>query len=317
MNLKRRDFMAATAATACWGAPGLPALAQALTPIRVVGVPIDVSAEPFYAQDQGFFKKVGLVAEITTMGNGAQIIAALAGGSLDFGAGGTTSIALAREHGIPVVVVAPAGAYSSKVRTHGLLVRADGPIHTPRDLPGKTFAGSALKTIADVAFRAWLAKYGVDYNTLKHVEMPYAEQYAALASGRVDAIDLEDPFLSQALAQPNVRFLGGVFDGIAPEWVEGAYFCMEDYAKANPDTVKKFAEAIALAAAWANKNGAAAWKVLDAVNKTVTPPDRPHAYYPERLRVADFQPLLDASAKYGVLQKTFPAREMFAPGLGD
>ena len=37
--------------------------------------------------------------------------------------------------------------------------------------------------------------------------------------------------------------------------------------------------------------------------------------YPERLRAADLQPLIDASAKYKVISKSFSAAEMFAPGL--
>lgn len=316
-NVERRSFIAATVATLGAASAKRAAGAQAMTRARIMAVPIDVSAQPFYAQDQGFFAAVGIDAEITSLANGAQIIAAIVGGAAEFGSGGTTSIALARERGIPILMVAPAGAYSAAIRSHGLVVRADSGIRSPRDLAGKTFAGSALKTIADVAFRAWLAKYGVDYTSLKRVDMPYSAQSAALAAGRVDAIDLEEPFLSQALAEPNTRFLGGVFDAIAPQWVEGAYFCMADYARANSGMVKRFADAIAMAGAWANKNPAAAWRVLDAITRTTTPPGRPHALYPERLKVSDVQPLIDASAKYGVLQKAFPAKEMFAPGIGD
>ena len=38
-------------------------------------------------------------------------------------------------------------------------------------------------------------------------------------------------------------------------------------------------------------------------------------WYPDRLRVADLQPLIDVAAKYGYLQKAFPVREIFAPGI--
>jgi len=37
--------------------------------------------------------------------------------------------------------------------------------------------------------------------------------------------------------------------------------------------------------------------------------------YVNRLVPAQVQPLIDASAKYGIINKTFPATELFAPGL--
>lgn len=316
MKLHRRDFFAGAASASLGLALPRTAAAQTLTKVRAVGVPIDVSAEPFYALDQGFFQKVGLDVEVSSLGNGSQIMAALVGGQVEFGAGGTTTICIGREKGLPIVIVAPAGAYSSKIRSHGMVVRADSPIRSARDLEGKNVAVATLTAgIADVALRAYFAREGADFSKIHELEIPYGAQAAALLSGRVDAIDLEEPYLTRALAEPNTRFMANVFDAIAPVWVEGAYFTSESYAKANPDVVRKFADAIAMAAAWANKNGPAAWDVLDKYAKTQSVRTQPHAYYPERLRVSDFQPLIDASARYGLIKRSFPAQEMFAPGL--
>lgn len=316
MKWRRHEFVAAATAVAL--DPQFPqrATAQGLTKIRTIAVPIDVSAEPYYALDQGFFKKVGLDAEVATLGNGSQIIGALVGGQVDFGAAGTTTIAIGREQGIPLVVVAPAGAYTVKNHTHGLVVRADSSIRTARDLTGKTLAAATLKAgIADVALRAYFAREGVDAGMVHEIELPFGSMGPALAAGRVDAIDLEQPFLAQVLAQPNTRLLANVFDAVAPQWVEGAYFCTETYAKANLPTIRKFADAIALAAAWANKNGPAAWAILDKYALSKSSPTQPHAFYPQRLRAGDFQPLIDVSAKFGLIKRAFPAQEMFAPGL--
>jgi hypothetical protein len=38
-------------------------------------------------------------------------------------------------------------------------------------------------------------------------------------------------------------------------------------------------------------------------------------YYPERLRASELQPLIDASAKYGLLKASFPAKDIIAPGV--
>ena len=292
------------------------ASAQSLTHISVIAVPIDISAAPFYALDEGIFKKHGLDAEVSQLGNGAQVLAALVAGKVDFGAGGTASVALAHERGLPIVMVAPSGAYSSAIRSHGLVVPADSPIRNPKDLNGKTIATAGLKTLGDVALHAWFAKTGVDAASVKLIEMPYGTMLASLSGGRVDAADLEVPYLDLALSQ-GARFMANVFDAIAPEWIEGAFFCTLDYAKAHPDVVKRFGDAIAEAGVWAKNNPAEAWKVLDKYTKTTTPPGRPHVVFPERLRAADIQPAIDAMAKYGLLQKAFPAKELFAPGVGD
>lgn len=311
--IPRRRFVLGAAGAAA--APGL-VLAQSPPHIRVVTVPIDISALPFYALDEGIFKKVGLEVEVSTLGSGAQVVAAVVGGTIDFGSGGTTSIALAHEQGIPLVIVAPAGSYTNAARPHGLVLPPDSPVRTPRDLVGKTIANAGLKTIVDVALRAWLDKNGVDPTSVKLLEMPFGAMTPALAAGRIDAADLEEPFLSGALAA-GMRFFANVMDAIAPQWVEGAYFCTADYAKAHPDIVRKFADAMAMAARWGNQHPAEAWKIIDKYSHTTTPPGRRHVLYTEHLRAADFQPMIDASAKYGLLKKVFPARELFAPGFGD
>jgi hypothetical protein len=68
---------------------------------------------------------------------------------------------------------------------------------------------------------------------------------------------------------------------------------------------------------WGNRNPAEAWKILDKYAKTTTPPDRSHVRYTDRLRASDIQPLIDASAKYGLLKTTIPAKDLFAPGVGE
>lgn len=315
-SVARRDFLLTAGAAALLAARTRPASAQSGPKIRVVTIPIDISAEPYYAAEQGFFRAVGLDAEISVLGNGPAVVAAVVGGNIEFGSGGTTSIALARERGIPLVMVAPAGVYSPSRRTHGMVVRADSPIRTPRDLAGKTLGESGLKNIGDIALHAWLDRNGIDYASVKILEIPYPSQIAALEAGRIDAADLEQPYLDAALAQ-GARFFANVFDAIAPQWVEGAFFCTESYAQAHPDVIRKFADAMAKAAAWGNGHRAEAAHILAKYAHSATMPDTPLCLYTERLRAADIQPLIDASAKYGLLAKAVPAKELFAPGLGE
>lgn len=294
---------------------GSGASAQAPMKLRVAGIPIDVGALSYYADQEGFFKKHGLDVEVITGQNGAAVAAAVAGGSLDIGDGNTTSVALAHQGGIPFVFIAPSGAYTTKAPTGALMVAKTSPIKTPQDLVGKIIGVPALKSIAEVGIRAWLEKNSVPSDNVKFLELTYAQMGPALQSGRIDAAMAEEPALA-ALVDQDDRILARPYEDIAPSFLEGGYFATTDFVKAHPDVVKAFADAMAEAATWANAHHAETAAILERVGKTTVAPNMVRIYFPPRLSPALLQPLLDASAKYGLLKSTYPASELIAPGVG-
>jgi hypothetical protein len=72
---------------------------------------------------------------------------------------------------------------------------------------------------------------------------------------------------------------------------------------------------MAEAAVWANANRPATAAMLSEYSKTTISPAVRRIFYPERLSAAQLQPVIDASAKYGVLKASFPAKDLFAPGV--
>lgn len=311
-----RVFVRSSALAALLVATILPAhhLDAQTAKLRVAAIPIDISGASIYAVEMGFFKKHGLDVDLTVGGSGPAVAAAVIGGSLDIGSGNSTSLATGHERGVPLVLVAPSGAYSAKNPSGELLVLKTSPLKAPKDLVGKTVGIGNIRAISEVAMRAWLDQNGVDNNAVKFVEIPFSQMGGALTAGRVDAVLPEEPALSAVLANGDSRRIGLPNSAIAALWVEGGYFCTLEFAKAHPDIVKNFADAIAETDAWANKNHDATAKILAKYGLTVTP-QMHRVFYPERLHAADLQPLIDASAKYGVLKATFPAQEMFAPGI--
>lgn len=317
-SLTRRAALVRLAAPALAGAAAAtsrPSGAQTAAPaIRVVALQIDAGAEAYYAADMGFFQRAGLNADVKALANGAAIAAALASGSVDFGIANCVALATAHEHGVPVAFVAPAGAYSSRSPTVGMVVAKTSPIRTAQDVAGKTIAVSVVRSLGEIALRAWLDQSRVDASTVKIVEMKYSEMDAALAAGRIDVALIEEPVLTETLASHG-RFLAKGYDALAKQFCEAAWFCTADYARARPEIVRRFADAMARTAAWANANQGASQRILEKYSKATFPPGVRRCYYPERLNAADFQPVIDASARYGVLKAPFPARDLFAPGL--
>jgi NitT/TauT family transport system substrate-binding protein len=270
---------AALTAVAC-GLCARGAFAQSAA-IHVVASPFDGAAEPFYATDLGFFRKAGLDAEITTTNSGPATMAAVASGTLEFGAANLASLAIAHERGLPLVMIAASGTYdaSATQKTAALLV-----------------ANHSAST------------------AVNFIELPFSQMDAALAAGRIDAAITEEPALSSALAQ-NSRVLGYAYDAIAKRFVIGAWFVTKDYASAHPEIVRRFTDAIATTAQWANRHHPDSAKILEKYSKIAVPPDMARTIYAEHLRAAEVQPLIDAAAKYGVLKNAFPASDMIAPGI--
>lgn len=317
LRLRRREalrLMSGAAAVAATMHPCV-AVAQSAPPIRLVTLQIDGGGEAYYATDMGFFKKAGLNIDLSALPNGATIAAALVSGSIDIGLANVVALAQAHLRSVPIVVIAPADAYVSSSPKSAMVVSKTSSISTPKDVLGKIVAVSTLKSEGDIALRSWLDANGLSASSVNIIEMRYSAMDAALASGRIDVALLEEPVLSETLAQHG-RLLANGYDAIGKEFCSAAWFCMADYARANPDVVRKFAAVIEQTAAWANKNHEITAKILGKYDKLTLPPNVHRSYYLERLAASDFQPIINAAAKYGALSASFPARELFAPGFG-
>lgn len=286
--------------------------AQTLTKIRVAVVAIDITAAVLYGVDQGFFRKRGLDIDLAFMTNGPATAAAVSGGSLEIGTAAVVTIANAHERGIPFVLVAPGAAYSSKQPTGALIALANSPLHAPKDLIGKTVGVTSLKGVSEMATWAWLDKNGISTDAVKFIEIPYADMGPALTAGRVDAVVAEEPNETILLSNGG-RVVATVNDAIGSEWLGGGWFCLLDYANAHPDIIRNFADGVAEAGDWANKNHEASAKILESYTKQPINPNQKRAFYPERVSPALLQPLIDISAKYGLLKASFPAKDVIAP----
>jgi NitT/TauT family transport system substrate-binding protein len=135
----------------------------------------------------------------------------------------------------------------------------------------------------------------------------------ALATGRIDAAVIAEPELSAALAKGDVRVLANCYDGIATNFLIGAWFTTGAWAKAHPDLVKKFEKAMLQTAIWANKNQTESGELVTKYTKIVFSPGMKRTTFAEKLDPANVQPLIDGAAKYGITKATFPATDLIAP----
>ena len=311
MPISRRAFASAATAFALVSAT---ARAQTAPGIRIGTDPTDTYAEPYYAQDMGFFKTAALTAEVIDLQNGAAISAAVASGAVDVGVSTVVQLAQAIGRGIPFVVIAGGAMYSSKEPTTVLCVAKASAIKTAADLEGRTVAISALKTSSEIGVTAWVAKNGGDVAKVKLVEMPFAQMGPAIAHGTIDAGLISEPSLTIAKAVNDLRVLAHSFDGVSPTFLLSAWFTTQSYAQKNPENVKRFVSATYEAGKWANAHHAETATILAKYSKLelATLRTMARSRMSDGLVLNELQPQLDVALRYGVLPKYVNAADMIA-----
>jgi NitT/TauT family transport system substrate-binding protein len=308
--VKRSTALAALAATTVAGPFSRASAQNAPTKIRSFALAVDPCGAMFYAKELGMFAAAGLDVDISFPTDYGAVIPALVGGSADIAYGVILQIEQAYNKGIPITIVAPAAINDARRPTNFLLVAKDAPFRTPRDLNGKTFGSSPLKSIGTYATEAWLDANGGDSSTIKWVDIPFPLCGEAIAKGRIDAAFVVEPF---ATASKNVtRLFGRPYEAISPYFIGAAYFTTTAYAAAHPDIVKRFAGAIHDASLWGNKNAAKSGEILAKISKV--DPDivasMRRAVYADALTPELVQPSIDFGAKYKMLDTAFSAKNI-------
>jgi NitT/TauT family transport system substrate-binding protein len=285
--------------------------AQEQPVIHVALSSFEAQANVYYAQDLGLLKKAGLNVDIQQVSGSAAIVAGIVSGTLQIGTGSALPVEIAHERGFDVVFVAPGTMSDIAQITSGMVVAANSPLHTAKDLTGKSVGVNALQSVDQIEVEAWTDKNGGDSRTLKFVEVPPSLIVDALESGRIDVAEMADPNWTMALTSGRVRSFAYGIDAIAKRFMVTAWFATRQWANANPEALHKFADALNQASAWAVKNPEAAAAVLRKYLHTTT--TVAHEHHARSLDPALLQPLADQAYKYGTLPRPLNVREMIWP----
>jgi NitT/TauT family transport system substrate-binding protein len=292
-----------------------PAAAQTTNALKLVAPANDSATSALYALHAGWFKRAGLDVELTPMNSGAAVAAAIAGGAANVGLSSLVTIIEAHVRGVPFTLIAPSGYITSDVVFAAFVVRADSALRGPRDLAGKTVASPGLKDLNAVAIMAWIEQGGGDLRSVRFVELPQPASVAAIAEGRVEGAVLGTPTLTSAVESGKVRVLGNAFDAIGKRFQHIAWFTTQSFAERNRSAVEPFSRVMREAALYCNAHpleNAPLVAQFDGVDpKLVERMVRvPFAEYVDGRMI---QPLVDAVARYKVIERGFDAAELVSP----
>lgn len=307
--MNRRVFV-----TACGvAATGFARPARAETLVRVGTTASESTGTVFYAQDRGMMAAHGLTANIQILAGSSVVGAAMVAGTLDVGNTDTVTMSVAHDHGLPFVLIAPGEPHSIKAPTLAVVVR-DPNVRLGKDFNGKTIGCSSIRGFGFLVTDAWIDNNGGDSKSVRWIETSFPALPAALERGTIDAYCAPEPFVSAGVAHGgHIVYMDQ--HPIAPAVLQSAYFATKDWVAKNPATAAAFAAAVREAGEWANKNVPAAEQIISkysTVPLSVMASATMHGTYVDRIEPATLQPIIDGCAKYGMISKSFPAREIVA-----
>ena len=258
------------------------------------------------------FEKTGLQIELNMMVSGNAITAAVVGGALDIGLSSLDGIVQGYLRGVPLTIIAPGGLWVDG-DTNGLLVPKASPLRKASDFNGKTIGTNALASVGTVAMRAWVDDNGGDSKTLHFFELPQTAMSAALEQGRMDGALLGNPQYAAAIAD-GARKIAHVYDAISHQFSLGVWVAMKSYVEKNHALVERFSRVVADAGAFARAHPDAT--VADEAQYTKQDPSIIAHMQRQRMgttvSASDIQPVIDALAKYKLIDKAFPAAELIS-----
>lgn len=268
------------------------------------------ASNAFFADELGFFRDQGIQAQIDTFASSGLYASGVIGGTYDIGAVEAGSLAASHAKGIPLVLLANGGVYNAASPQTMLLVTKDSPITKAADFNGKTIAVSTLGGSVQCAVMAWLDKNGADYRSVSLVEVPPGVVVDALLKHRIDGGFLGEPFLVRGAA--DTRPLAACSSAIASRFLVTAWSARKAWVGANADLARRFQAAMANASTWAMKNRPRAAEILAAhADIPLDILQKVHHVNWEPVPAPELvQPVVDALAKYGMLQNAFAASEL-------
>ncbi|WP_017934601.1 ABC transporter substrate-binding protein [Nocardioides sp. Iso805N] len=263
------------------------------------------------AMENGQFDKAGLKVDPVPNQTANAAIPALLNGQIQIAQVDTLTMLLAAAKGLPIRIVAGASEQASNgeagtMTQASLLVRPDSDIKTPKDLVGRKVAVPAIKTQTWMNISALVDAAGGDSTKVQFVEVPPDQMLDLLAKGTVDAVDVNEPLGSAAIASGKARLLNNADAPGAKGSSASMYVTSASFLAKNGAAVKKFAMAIDNAAATGNSDRALELKVAqdelgfksEELKNAVIP-----QFSSEPLTAADITKVADLAVKYGVLDK--------------
>ena len=310
----------ALAAGACSSSSSAPAASSGsgpeLTRVTVGALAITDDAPLFIAIRSGYFTQQGLAVTTKIVAASTDAIPDMLAGSVDIiGSGNYVSFFEAASKGVIKIDVLAAGSQCAG-NTLNVLAMPKSKITSPADLAGKTIAVNLTSNIQTLTIDAVLRDKGVSTSGIRYVVIPFPAMPSALATGKVDAISVVEPFITAAEHDGATSVLAEC-QGSTAGIPLGGYYATQAWVKKYPRTALAFQRAIDKAQEAANADHALVQQVIPTYTK-ITPAIAARIslpYYPPTLQAAQLERVAALMRSAGMVSGSFSVTPMlFHPG---
>ena len=314
-------ILGAQLAAGCQGNGGESGGAAGRTVLTVAATRGVDDAPLFVALRSGAFERAGLDITIRPYGSVGQELRALDNGTVDIAAGDYVSFfyseATSRRPHLRIV----ADGYHATPDVMQVLTNPDSGIVTPQQLADKTIGTAEPQNIPirkgrpysleTLATRSVLANDGVDPDLVRWKPLPSGRLINALASHKVAAILVQEPFIFDAERQLGALEVLDSCSGATANLPLSGYFTVDTFARKHAQTLRAFRSVLQRAQASAVLPGPVR-KVLSLAQGM----DKQSASlvtigtYPTSLNAASLQRVADLMFGFEMLGRTLNVRAM-------
>jgi NitT/TauT family transport system substrate-binding protein len=237
-------IVAALTVAACGSPAGSAAHARhKLQNVTVAAVPSEGAAGLYVALGKGMFARAGLHVTIQASVASTSMIPAMLHGSVDVDYGAYTAYIGADAAGAADLrVVAPGFALGPHVQE--IIVSDRSHITSIRGLKGETIAVNVLSGVSTDLLYNTLASYGITPQQVHIVAVPFPLMASTLAAGKVDAIETNEPFVTETVQQAKVEELADIDTGPSLGFPISGYGVLASWARRNPRAAAAFTRVV-------------------------------------------------------------------------
>ena len=238
--------------------------------IKVAMLSLVTNAPYYLAIKNGLFQAEGLTVETQPVQASPQAYPALKNGAIDVVFANDASMLLGHDKGdLPINLIAEGTTLTPKFMA--VLVMPDSPIRTIKDLAGHSVTVHVLNNIQAITLNAIAKANGLDPAQIKYRQVVFPQMAATMQKGDVDAIHVNEPFLTDAEVKLGARMV--VDGGAAPatDLPLDGYFALDGWAKKYPKTAAAFERALSKAQAIAAGDRGKVEEILPTYIRNVDP----------------------------------------------
>ncbi len=297
--------------------PG-PAAAEKL----VVAYSLSTSSVPLLAAyERGWFKEEGIELDLQPQASGPKALELIHLGQVHVGSPASINLLTAASRGANVMAVATNGTYDRTNPQQALVVKADGPVKTLKDMENRVVAVNGRGTHGDIVLKMDVfPKLGLTVGrNVTVVEMPWPQMEAAILGGRIEVGLVYEPYVARLREKKELRILSLLEDTIPPEgYLVSALTMPRSYVQANPEPVKRFLKAFVRGIHFLKTNrdeATALWNKWGRLPPEVMKTVALHGYTEDGgIQVKPVQSLAEKMKRDGIIER-IPEIETYIWGL--